>query len=401
MINLSSQQSINQVGFILIIILTIGCNSQKPSPVELVEKYNKTIVSHTSINYSIDYRMKYFDNDDTIYLNAKVVLIKDPADTLFGGTIWIDNDSIERYYDLEYIYIINHKKREIKRFDAHNGQDWAINGNTIGNVIEIYFLNSEKLIYNINDSTNNVANSDTLMDKVNMAELTIKFADDTPFVNPTKHLFFKQQNGLLQKMSYYVEFQNQFQYNEWNLSNIEFDKIGNTALKDKLNKLVKEYEVIDYEAPDKEDYELLENGTSAPDFDGIYFKDDKIVHLSDFKGKIVLLDFWYMSCYPCVMAIPHLSELNIKFARKDLVILGLNPMDNSKKGKKKLPGFIETNKMNYPAVLIEKETAEAFNVSGYPTFYIIDKTGKVAFSHIGYGDETPAIIDSVLASLIN
>src|ERR1044071_9872789 len=73
-------------------------------------------------------------------------------------------------------------------------------------------------------------------------------------------------------------------------------------------------------APERPD--LLPPGTPAPDFTA-YTADKKPVKLSDFKGKIVLVDFWSTWCGPCKMAMPHMEQLHKKLGAQDFVVLGV------------------------------------------------------------------------------
>jgi len=97
--------------------------------------------------------------------------------------------------------------------------------------------------------------------------------------------------------------------------------------------------------------EPLSIGSSAPKFKGLKFKEIDSITLKDYNGKYVILDFWFKDCFPCIKAIASLNKLRIKYPTKDLVILGLNPVDNKEKNKEKLNEFIEINKMSYPTIL--------------------------------------------------
>jgi hypothetical protein len=132
--------------FILFLILFSSCNKENSAEL-IIRKFEKQVEKNRSWEYDINYKMKYFSSDeDTLNYNSNVRLIKHKNDTLFGGSFWIKNDSIDRYYDLENIYIINHNQKKITRFFPHIGQDWAINGNTISGVLNSYFLREIKVL---------------------------------------------------------------------------------------------------------------------------------------------------------------------------------------------------------------------------------------------------------------
>src|SRR5262245_43814288 len=72
--------------------------------------------------------------------------------------------------------------------------------------------------------------------------------------------------------------------------------------------------------------ELLQPGATAPDFT-VYTADNRAVKLSDFAGKVVLLDFWATWCYPCRVTMPHMETLHQRFGPRGVVVLGVCVFD--------------------------------------------------------------------------
>lgn len=125
---------------------------------------------------------------------------------------------------------------------------------------------------------------------------------------------------------------------------------------------------------------LLEVGTQMPNFHCLNLSGDSI-QLSDLKGKVVLIDFFYKSCYPCVLALPHIQALHEKYKDKGLVVLGIDPYDK----KEVLEPFLKTQGITYDALLGNgKEISEKYHVSGYPCIYILNKNGEVILAKTGY-----------------
>lgn len=118
--------------------------------------------------------------------------------------------------------------------------------------------------------------------------------------------------------------------------------------------------------------------------------------LESLKGKIVVLNFWFVECKPCVMEIPELNELVKKYGSKNVVFLGL-----ATNKKEKINSFLKTHKFNYNLIPSTRKIAGKYNVSGYPTHIIIDQNSKIAFSTTGYGPHTVDAIEKTIEELLH
>ncbi len=118
-------------------------------------------------------------------------------------------------------------------------------------------------------------------------------------------------------------------------------------------------------------------------------------------GKVTLIDFWYMDCFPCIKAIPHLNAISEKYAEGDLAVIGVNPYNNNEKDSARFPNFLDHNPIDYPYVFISPESAKECHVRAYPTFYLLNEERKVVYSSIGYSDEMSEKIDSAIVKNLN
>jgi len=120
---------------------------------------------------------------------------------------------------------------------------------------------------------------------------------------------------------------------------------------------------------------------SLPNFD-LKLHNNTTVNLSQLKGKVVLLDFWYRGCAPCLMAIPDLIKLQEEF-KGDLVIIGINHSDI----QEDVIDYFNYKKPNYASTYKNGDTIpKALNVEiiGYPTTILYDKEGKLIKMDAGY-----------------
>jgi peroxiredoxin len=121
----------------------------------------------------------------------------------------------------------------------------------------------------------------------------------------------------------------------------------------------------------------------------------KTVHLEALKGKVVVLNFWFVECKPCVSEIPELNELVLDFQKDDVVFmaLGLNKAEQLKKFLKKTP-------FNYQIVPDAMEVATQFGVTGFPTSIVIDQNGVIRYISLGVGPENKEKLAAAIRLLI-
>ena len=118
----------------------------------------------------------------------------------------------------------------------------------------------------------------------------------------------------------------------------------------------------------------------APDF-SLRDANNHEVKLSDFQGKVVLLNFWATWCGPCKIEMPWFVEFQRKYRDRGFSVIGV-AMDEE--GWNVVRPFADRLKLNFPIVIGNDEVADKYGgIAALPTTYIIDKQGKVALMHQG------------------
>lgn len=108
----------------------------------------------------------------------------------------------------------------------------------------------------------------------------------------------------------------------------------------------------------------------------------KLVKSADFKGRVVILDFWATWCGPCRMEIPGFVELQKQYGERGLTVIGVS-LDEE--GPSVVKPFVKKFGINYPVVMGDRKMDQAFGgIEGLPTTFIIDREGKIVKRHIGY-----------------
>lgn len=109
--------------------------------------------------------------------------------------------------------------------------------------------------------------------------------------------------------------------------------------------------------------------------------DGQAVSSAQFKGKVVVLDFWATWCGPCRSEIPGYVELQKQYGPAGLAIVGVS-LDRG--GPEVVKQFIADQKINYRIVMGDEQIADAFGgVEAIPTTFIIDRTGTVRYRKVG------------------
>jgi len=120
----------------------------------------------------------------------------------------------------------------------------------------------------------------------------------------------------------------------------------------------------------------------APDF-SLSDLDDRHLALADYRGKVVLLNFWATWCEPCRKEIPRFMEFQTQYSPRGLQVVGISLDDDIAPVQK----FRQQFKVNYPLGLGNAKLAESYGgVLGLPITFLIDRQGHIMARHIGAVD---------------
>jgi len=120
--------------------------------------------------------------------------------------------------------------------------------------------------------------------------------------------------------------------------------------------------------------------TSAPDV-ALQTADGRIVQLASYGGKVLLVDFWASWCTSCKTSFPALDSLFTEFQPRGFEVLAVN-LDEKRRDA---DAFLGERPHHLTVLFDPKGTSpSAFGVKGMPTSFLIDRTGHIRFTHMGY-----------------
>ncbi len=109
----------------------------------------------------------------------------------------------------------------------------------------------------------------------------------------------------------------------------------------------------------------------------------KRISISDFKNKVVLINFWASWCIPCKNEMPSLNRLFLRYKDRDLVVLGIS-IDRTKEA---VQNFLKETPLNFPILLDSTvEISQKYKVYAYPTTFLINRKGIIKAKFIGEED---------------
>lgn len=136
--------------------------------------------------------------------------------------------------------------------------------------------------------------------------------------------------------------------------------------------------------------------SGAPDFTLKNQHGEKI-SLSDYRGKVVILNFWATWCPPCKAEVPGFVKMYNEHKDDGLVILGVS-LDRD--GWQSVAPFIRNHQVSYPVVIGNRDVVDAYgNIQSIPTTFVLDKQGKIQRKYVGLRDEK--VFENDFRTLIN
>lgn len=141
----------------------------------------------------------------------------------------------------------------------------------------------------------------------------------------------------------------------------------------------------------------VEKNSAAPDFSLPLLAGEHTIELADYRGRVVLLDFWASWCGPCRQSLPEYQKLRDEFPRADFEVIAITVDEDAADALK----FLERQPLQFPLPHDpEGRVAAAYQLLGMPTSYLIDRRGMVHSRHSGFTMKDVAPLRAQIRNLI-
>lgn len=139
----------------------------------------------------------------------------------------------------------------------------------------------------------------------------------------------------------------------------------------------------------------------APDLSKGDWVNSDALTLEKLKGRVVIVDFWTFGCYNCRNTLPALKRFDEQYRAEGLTIIGVHtPEFDSEKEIKNVQSNVSRLGIKYAVVTDNNyEMWDAYGVNAWPSIFILDKQGRIRYTHVGEGryDDQEQVIKALLA----
>lgn len=376
---------------IIYLLFIYTCNSQNNDWQSIIKLSSEKLSSSKSLSYQAEYKIKYLDNSDTTnFPKLKYYVLKKPSDSILNFLVKINliDYKQEKVYDgNNNFYTILHHEKAIEYLSIESFGKSIVKNNIFSDAIPKFLTTGFENILkrqDINVSINEITDVNTLAWKIEF-----NFPTDEENTLFKKIIYIDKKTKLPYRLEGYGEFMGlQQQYSSLEISNLKLDigisedffQLGDN-LKEYSRKIITKESIANRVNNNKVSTDTITNFIGFETINSIGEKNK--IESTFYNDKLVLIDFWYLGCAPCLKAMPKLNELYRKYSGDGFIVLGLNPIDSPVEKEKIINQFLTKLKVDYTNMYVTKETMKTYNVSSFPSVFLF-KNGKIIYSKIGY-----------------
>lgn len=393
---------------VALVAFCAGGAAQTPDATSIIRQSRQKCQSIQCGHYEMERRMKYMSDKDTTVERQYCHFKKVPTDTIFGKYFLMGNPDGS---DWSSLYTGN----ELVDFNDGTGTTMPT-AEWVDEIIR--FRRNYEFYEPLTEQSTFVLMSDELLADSNytygMQETTIDGrpcyqvvingpTSDEPDANFGMKIIRNETTLWIDKEDYLqVRYSNaydivegldtMYQYEECRLLSFEPTVDESLLTLNAVPSNVKLSNYVPYEAPKPLRKRSVAPGWALPTLSG------DTLSLSDLRGKVVLIDFFYKSCAPCCAALPALQRLHEKYKDRGFVMVGIDPFDDPDEDA--MADFLSKRGISYTVAFADRELAETYHVSGYPTLFFVNRKGKIMQVYVGYSKDMEAEIEKQLLKML-
>lgn len=361
----------NSAFYFLAISFLFSCNSAaNPEAVFIQAKQKIQDSNYLSFDFTMIWENPLMDEVDTTEMSLELEKF---ANDLFDYNYIGKREGFELVYQNNLLLQVNHSQKTVEILDSPERLN-AASENTFLGFSPIGLFKKEGWFYK---------SDTTLGNKLyhNFVQIEMDTIIDKKYVLLENHILINPSNAIVDwyERRLYHDGKHQ-QFIGVSFSNFSFPEKG------KMEEYLPPKGYVSKVETEKEPVLLLESGFQAPDFE-LLDQNGSTVRLSDFSGKKVLIDFSMIRCGWCKIALDKFNDPDFKL-KEDIVMLYINPVDNADDMKK----YLVKNTIPFPILLNAAEVGKSYGVTGYPSFFLINESGKIEFSTAGFDDSMLQLI---------
>lgn len=360
--------------------------------------------SYPAMTYDVAFRMKMFGRDDTFGIDARVTLVRKTSDNFFGGKVLIDMDTAWIGYDGTHILAANRRDSTLTVVDPALNPGAYIKSTVYQNLLEKSFFTGGRSLLGLEaDTSLAVRYIDTTWNGHAAMAIQVDFPAADGYSGEYTRITMSPETHYFTHRVHSVWFQENEQYTSWTFSNVRFssDTIIDAFDEAAMGGFNRIRYGNDEASPQSSGYPKDTTQVDRTMLAGKWLDDGNTFSLDAVKGELILLDFWYSACYPCIKSIPYVNALYRKYKDKGLSVIGIDPIDDAVQDSSRLVRFVRNNPMEYRTVILEEDARPHWQGMAYPTVILMDRGGRILFKKSGYNANMTEILSTEIEKYLN
>lgn len=348
-----------------------------------------------SVSYGMELKLKSFSMEDTSVYHAKVNMIRNPFDTLYEAlfTVTIE-DTLWYGYDGQKIMRGELESSTLIIGDPVRYLGLFVKSTWVDNFLDYGFLKKgQGPVAYLQNPDIDVTFIDTMIGEWPCLGVNFKMPDEGDIYNRNIFMAIDTVEFVARSRMYSAFFQGNEQYTNWLFEDVHYgqdtsiEELNGTFEKTFIQ--IKQYiaDTTYMDKPSKYNYAMLA---------GKYYGRDVDFKMEAVKANLIILDFWYTSCYPCIKGIPSVNRLTRDYKDKGVKVFGVNMIDNEVKSKARLEKFFQNNLMEYQPIMVNPEMAAEIGIKSYPTLIVLDKDYNILYLEDGFTEDLYEKVAKVL-----